>query len=87
MSQTAAIKPLVDAAARNRLGVLFMSCAPDAPAPWRLQVVALSQKACEKVKRIIREELETGEQNYWREPSECGQMNRPIIESLELCPR
>jgi hypothetical protein len=56
--QTEKLRKLIDAAKANRRGVLFMSASPDVPNPfWRQQICALSQKATERVRKIIAEEL------------------------------
>jgi hypothetical protein len=55
--QVNAVKPLIAASKRNRKGLLLVSCAPDPPNAWRMQIVGLSQRGCEKVRRIIKEEL------------------------------
>jgi hypothetical protein len=58
LCQTSAIKPVVEAAKHNRRGVIFITCAPDIPGPWRMQAVALSQKAVGRITRIIKDEME-----------------------------
>jgi hypothetical protein len=55
--QTIAVRPLVESSKRNRKGLLFVSCAPGPPNAWRMQIVGLSQRGCEKVTKIIAEEL------------------------------
>jgi tRNA (Thr-GGU) A37 N-methylase len=57
MFQTIAVRPIVEAARRNRKGVVFVTASPDPPNPWRLQVVALNQRSCERIRKIIAEEL------------------------------
>src|ERR1700693_2507315 len=61
MFQTCAVRPIVRQAQRNRKGILLMSAAPNAPGPWRLEIVALSQRGCEKLRRLIKEELQPGD--------------------------
>ena len=56
LCQAALLRPVVDEAKANRKGILFMTAAPN-PSTWRLQVVALSRRGCEKVRKIIRDEL------------------------------
>jgi hypothetical protein len=56
--QTNALRSTIEEARRNRRGIIFMSVAPNVPGPWRLQAVALDQKACARITKIIAEELE-----------------------------
>jgi hypothetical protein len=55
--QTSVVRPVVDLARANRKGVIFLSAAPNQPGPWKLQACALSQRATERITRIIREDL------------------------------
>jgi len=55
--QTAAVKPVIEAARRNRKGTIFATASPDIPGPRRLQAVALGQKARERIRTIIAEEV------------------------------
>ena len=55
--QTEQLKPIVESARHNHRGVIFLSTAPNQPGPWKLQACVLSQRACEKVRKIIAEEI------------------------------
>jgi hypothetical protein len=55
--QTAAVKPVIEAARANRRGIIFLSAAPNQPGPWRLQACALTQRSCEKIRKIMAEEI------------------------------
>lgn len=57
--QVDSVKPLIEAAKKNRERLLFVTCAPDPPNAWRMQIVGLSQKGCDKVRKIIKQELVT----------------------------
>jgi hypothetical protein len=56
--QTEQLRPLIDGARAKRNGILLLAAIPDVPNPlWRLQVCALSQRGCERIRKIVREEL------------------------------
>jgi hypothetical protein len=56
--QTEKLKRVVEAAKKNRKGTIFVSVAPDVPNPfWRLQACSLGEKATDRIRKIIKEEL------------------------------
>jgi hypothetical protein len=58
LCQVNLVRPLIDAAQTKRRGVIFLSTAPNIPDPfWKLQAVSLSQKAVDRITKIIRGEI------------------------------
>jgi hypothetical protein len=55
-NQQKAISPLIAKASKQRQGIL-LTMAPDAPNPWRMEIMRCSQSAIKKIRKILASEL------------------------------